>query len=90
MGLEEFRVIMGFPKRFKVWFDESNPTYWLNKGRNTLSKGAVYEIGLWLRSCLRSALDKRKKEKRKRKGFPKPFLKEKERKKKEKNNNTVL
>lgn len=78
MGLEEFRVIMGFPKRFKVWFDESNPTYWLNKGRNALSKGAVYEIGLWLRSCLRSALDKRKKEKRKRKGFPKPFLKEKE------------
>ena len=69
MGLEEFRVIMGFPKRFKVWFDESNPTYWLNKGRNALSKGAVYEIGLWLRSCLRSALDKRKKEKRKRKRF---------------------
>ena len=36
MGLEEYRVIMGFPKRFKVYYNDSNPTYWLNKARNTL------------------------------------------------------
>ena len=36
MGLEEYRVIMGFPKRFKVYYDDSNPTYWLNKARNAL------------------------------------------------------
>lgn len=48
MGLEEYRIIMGFPKRFKVYFDESDKTYWLNKGRNTFAKGSVYEIGLWI------------------------------------------
>ena len=54
MGLEEFRIIMGFPKRYKVYFDEANPTYWLNKGRNALSKGSVYECGLWIKHCLRA------------------------------------
>lgn len=52
MGLEEYRVIMGFPKRFKVYYDDSNPTYWLNKARNALSKGAVYEVGKWFKICL--------------------------------------
>lgn len=55
MGLDEYRVIMGFPKSFKVYFDNANPTYWLNKGRNTLTKGAVYENSLWLKSCLQKA-----------------------------------
>lgn len=53
MGLEEYRIIMGFPKRFKVHFDESNKTYWLNKGRNTFAKGSVYEIGLWFYRLIR-------------------------------------
>lgn len=56
MGLEEYRVIMGFPKRFKVYYNDSNPTYWLNKARNTLSKGAVYEVGKWFKVCLKKAL----------------------------------
>ena len=55
MGLDEYRVIMGFPESFKVYFDKNNPTYWLNKGRNTLTKGAVYENSLWLKACLRKA-----------------------------------
>lgn len=52
IGLEEFRVIMGFPKEFRIYFDENNWNYWLNKGRVTLSKGACYEIGLWFFRCL--------------------------------------
>lgn len=56
MGLEEYRVIMGFPEKFKVYFDESDRVYWLNKGRNTLTKGAVYEVGLWFKKCLLSSL----------------------------------
>ena len=52
MGLEEFRVIMGFPPEFRVYFDENQWNYWLNKGRVTLSKGACYEIGLWFFRCL--------------------------------------
>lgn len=70
MGLEEFRVIMGFPKSFKVYFDEKNPVYWLNKGRNTLSKGAVYENGMWIRRCLREAIPLLKEKKEKKKGSP--------------------
>lgn len=53
MGLEEYRVIMGFPENFRVYFDPKNPTYWLNKGRNTLTKGAVYESALWFKECLK-------------------------------------
>lgn len=55
MGLEEYRVIMGFPEKFKVYFNEANRGYWLNKGRNTLTKGAVYEVGLWFKKCLIAA-----------------------------------
>lgn len=55
MGLEDYRVIMGFPSNFRVYFDPKNPTYWLNKGRNTLTKGAVYESALWFKACLQKA-----------------------------------
>lgn len=53
MGLEEYRIIMGFPKRFKVYMDTENLNYWLNKGRNTLTKGSVYEVGVWFKKCLK-------------------------------------
>ena len=53
IGLEEFRITMGFPETFQVFFDENNRNYWLNKGRITLSKGACYEIGLWFYKCLK-------------------------------------
>lgn len=52
IGLEDTRIIMGFPKKFKVYFDPNNRTYWLNKGRNTLAKGSVYEVGVWFKKCL--------------------------------------
>lgn len=55
IGLDEFRVIMGFPKRFKIYWDESRRVYWLNKGRNTLTKGSVYEMGLWIKHALRAS-----------------------------------
>lgn len=53
MGLDEFRVIMGFPRSYKVYYDPQNPTYWLNKGRNALAKGSVYEMGLWVKRILK-------------------------------------
>ena len=52
IGLEEFRIIMGFPEGFRVYYDETKKNYWLNKGRVTFSKGACYEIGLWFFRCL--------------------------------------
>lgn len=52
MGLEEFRIIMGFPPEFKIYFDPNNRTYWLNKARNTITKGSVYEVGIWTKICL--------------------------------------
>ena len=80
MGLEEFRVIMGFPKRYRVYFDEKRPTYWLNKGRNALSKGSVYECGIWIKRCLRESLPElveKEKVNKKEKGSPTPPLKRK-------------
>lgn len=53
MGIEEYRIIMGFPRNFKIYFDNSNKTYWLNKARNTLSKGSVYEVGIWFKNVLK-------------------------------------
>lgn len=58
MGLEEYRVIMGFPKKFKVYFNKEAKTYWLNKGRNTLTKGSVYEVGKWFKICLKKSWKK--------------------------------
>nr|DAD83376.1 MAG TPA: cytosine DNA methyltransferase [Myoviridae sp. ct3Pt8] len=52
MGLDEYRVIMGFPENFKIHFEEKRRGYWLNKGRVTLTKGAVYEMGVWFQQCL--------------------------------------
>lgn len=57
MGLEEYRVIMGFPEDFKIYLDGKRKGYWLNKGRVTLTKGAVYEMGLWFNHCLREAME---------------------------------
>ena len=54
MGIEEYRIIMGFPRNFKIYFDNSNKTYWLNKARNTLSKGSVYEVGIWFKKCIKN------------------------------------
>ena len=56
LGLEEFKRIMGFPDNFKMFMDVDNQIYWLNKGRTALSKGSVYEVGLWFGVCLKKAL----------------------------------
>ena len=53
MGLEEYRVIMGWPDSFRVYFDAKNPGYWLNKGRNTLTKGSVCQVGYWFLKCIK-------------------------------------
>lgn len=57
LGVEDFKNIMGFPKRFKIYFpekpDESEFLYWLNKSRYTIAKGSVYEVGRWFKKCLR-------------------------------------
>lgn len=61
MGLEEYRVIMGFPESFKVYMPNTKRgsktyNYWLNKGRNTLTKGSTYEMGKWFSQCCEKAL----------------------------------
>lgn len=52
LGIEDFKKIMGFPKSYKVYMDNDKYLYWLNKARYTLSKGSVYEIGIWFKRCL--------------------------------------
>lgn len=52
LGIQDIKHIMGFPKRYKIYMDESRYDYWLNKARYTLAKGSVYEIGLWFKRCL--------------------------------------
>lgn len=54
MGLEEYKLIMGFPDKYKIYFNSSDKTYWLNKARNALSKGAVAEIGQWIKLCIKN------------------------------------
>ena len=57
LGIEDFKSIMGFPNKFKIYMpeDPSNKeyVYWLNKARYTIAKGSVYEVGLWFKRCLK-------------------------------------
>lgn len=60
MGLEDYRVIMGFPEDFQVYMPKCKKgsqifNYWLNKGRNTLTKGSTYEMAKWFSECLDQA-----------------------------------
>lgn len=54
LGINDIRNIMGFPKTFKVHYDQKDPIYWMNKARNVFAKGAVYETGIWFKQCLDS------------------------------------
>lgn len=54
LGINDFKVIMGFPKKFKIYIDQENYLYWLNKARYTIAKGSVYEIGLWFKKCIKN------------------------------------
>lgn len=54
LGIQDFKNIQGFPKRFKIYLHEGKDyLYWLNKARYTIAKGAVYEVGIWFKKCLR-------------------------------------
>lgn len=56
LGIKDFKAIMGFPKRFRIYIDQENYLYWLNKARYTIAKGSVYEVGLWFKKCLKQNL----------------------------------
>ena len=34
--INDFKAIMGFPKKFKIYIDQENYLYWLNKARYTI------------------------------------------------------
>lgn len=55
LGINDFKAIMGFPKQFKIYIDQENYLYWLNKARYTIAKGSVYEVGIWFRRCIKKA-----------------------------------
>lgn len=58
LGIKDFKAIMGFPENYRVFirgfatWDPKTYHYWLNKARYTLSKGSVYEAGLWFKACI--------------------------------------
>lgn len=54
LGILDFKAIMGFPKAYKIFMDEGNYLYWLNKARYTIAKGSVYEVGIWFKKCLKT------------------------------------
>lgn len=54
LGIWDFKAIMGFPKAYKIFMDEGNYLYWLNKARYTIAKGSVYEVGIWFKKCLKT------------------------------------
>lgn len=53
LGILDFKAIMGFPKAYKIFMDEGNYLYWLNKARYTIAKGSIYEVGIWFKRCLK-------------------------------------
>lgn len=55
LGINDFKEIMGFPKQFKIYIDQENYLYWLNKARYTIAKGSVFEIAIWFKRCLKRA-----------------------------------
>lgn len=55
LGINDFKTIMGFPKKFRIYIDQENYLYWLNKARYTIAKGSVYEVGIWFRRCIKKA-----------------------------------
>lgn len=55
--IQDFKNIQGFPKKFQIYLPEGKDyLYWLNKARYTIAKGAVYEVGLWFKKCIKKHL----------------------------------
>lgn len=53
LGIQDFKNIMGLPNEFKIYMNQSDYLYWLNKARYTIAKGSVYEVGIWFKNCLK-------------------------------------
>lgn len=53
LGILDFKAIMGFPKNFRIYMNQDNYLYCLNKARYTIAKGAVWEIAIWFKRCLK-------------------------------------
>lgn len=56
----ELARIQGIPDRFKLFIPEKpthgkKPSYYVNRARITVAKGAPYELGLWIKHCLKIA-----------------------------------
>lgn len=47
MSPRELARIQGVPDDFKIFMQEANKQYWINKGRATVTKTPPYEIGQW-------------------------------------------
>ena len=56
LGMYDLKHNECFPKRFHIYLPEENYLYWLNKARYTIAKGAVYEVGIWFKKCIRKSL----------------------------------
>ena len=54
LGINDFKNIMGLPTDFKIYMNENNYLYWLNKARYTIAKGSVYQVGIWFKKCILS------------------------------------
>ena len=54
MSPRELARIMGIPDEFEIW--QANSSLAINKGRLTATKGAVYEVGLWVLGCMKVLL----------------------------------
>lgn len=48
----EMANIQGVPLCFKIFVDLNQRVYWLNKARASVTKCAVYEVGVWFMRCI--------------------------------------
>lgn len=48
----ELAMFQGLPFSFKLYMDESERNYWLNKARLTIAQSPPFEIGSWFKICI--------------------------------------
>lgn len=58
MSPRELARIQGVPDTFIIHVGEGKEGFWINKGRATITKTPPYEIGLWLRKCIKRVVKK--------------------------------
>ena len=49
----EMARIQGLPDHFKIWYDEGQHYYCINKGRTTITKTPPYEISRWFYNIIK-------------------------------------